>query len=123
MTASEIHNKFESTEKGIFRFIRGPANSPGQPSPCQWKLCITATDEDYLVATLYKISQREDCFFVKYSPAKSPKSRDGMMLGRVFLTSKEQVGKLWRELYSDRKLMCSIQDDEATEKYRSSKND
>jgi hypothetical protein len=42
-----------------------------------------------------------------------------MMLGRVFLTSKEKIGALWRELYSDSKLMCSFQDDDVAEKFRS----
>ena len=113
-----IVEKFESTENGIFRFIRGPANKPGEHSPCNWKLCLTATDEEYLVKILYEISQREDCFFVKYSPSHSPKSRDGMMLGRIFLTSQQKIGELWRELYSDKKLMCSFQDDDVAERFR-----
>lgn len=104
--------EFEPTDRNIFRFRNGPANS-GQPAPCQWKLCITATDEEYLVNLLYNLSKRKDCFFVKYSPSGSPKCRDGMFLGRVFLSDPEAVVALWSELRTDKKLMCSIQDDNA----------
>lgn len=120
MTSSYHHifDQFESSDKDIFRFIKGKAFTPGSP-PCNWKLCITATDEAYIAKTLLDISKREDCFFVKASPSSSPKSRDQMMLGRVFLTSQEDIGALWKKLYKDRKLMCSIKDDDATQKYRS----
>ncbi len=114
---SEIFEQFEYSDRRIFRFRKGLANSGGS-APCQWKLCLTATDEHHLAEILYEISKREDCFYVKYSPSGSPKCRDGMFLGRVFLTSEEKIGELWNELRTDKKLMCSIQDDIATEKYR-----
>jgi hypothetical protein len=114
----DISEQFYSSDRDIFRCRRGPAHDGGD-APCRWKLCITATDEQYLVELLYKITQRDDCFFVKYSPSGSPKCRDGMFLGRVFLTSEEKIGELWRELRTDSKLMCSIQDDIAIESYRS----
>jgi len=117
LATNPLADKFESSENGVFRFIRGPANDGG-PAPCQWKLCITATDEEYLVTLIYEISQRQDCFFVKYSPSSSPKSRDKMMLGRIFLTTEDKIGELWQALYKDKKLMCSIQDDCATERFR-----
>jgi hypothetical protein len=109
--------QFTPTESGVFRELRGPAFVPGPP-PSQWKLCLTATDEDYLAKTLLKIAKRSDCFYVKYSTATSPKSRDGMMLGRVFMASDDACGVLWAELYGDRKLMVSVQNDVATEPYR-----
>ena len=114
---SEIFEQFEYSDRRIFRFRKGLANNGGN-APCQWKLCITATDEHYLAETLFIISERNDCFYVKFSPSGSPKCRDGMFLGRVFLTSEEKIGELWRKLRTDKKLMCSIQDDIATEKYR-----
>ena len=78
---------FDQSKNGIFLFKKGPAFEEGKAAPCQWKICITATDEDYLASKLLEISKRSDCYYVKYSPATSPKSRDGMMLGRVFLLS------------------------------------
>ncbi len=114
---SNVIEHFEYSERKIFRFRNGVAHDGGSP-PCQWKLCLTATDEHYLAEILFKVSERDDCFYVKYSPSGSPKCRDGMFLGRVFLTSEEKVGQLWCKLRTDKKLMCSIQDDIATRKYR-----
>ena len=114
---SEISEQFEFTERNIFKFRRGRANDGGE-APCRWKLCITATDESYLVELLFKLSNRDDCFFVKYSPSGSPKCRDGMFLGRVFLTSEAKTGELWTSLRTDIKLMCNIQDDIALDKFR-----
>ncbi len=114
---SDVSEKFTYSDRQIFKYIKGAAHH-GQPAPCQWKLCLTATDEEYLVELLYEISQRDDCYFVKYSPGGSPKCRDGMFLGRVFLTTEAEIGKLWKELRTDAKLMCSVQDDGAMEKYR-----
>ncbi len=108
---------FSASDNDVFMTRKGKAFVEGKV-PCQWKLCIAATDEDYLVELLFTISEREDCYFVKYSPADSPKCRDGMMLGRIFLTTKEATGKLWAELYTDSKIMCSLQDDDATERFR-----
>jgi hypothetical protein len=76
--------------------------------PCQKKLCLVATDEAYLVSVLEKMLERDDCFWVKYSP----KPRDGMYLGRVFLTDPRQIGELWKTFKRDDKLLCSVQDDD-----------
>jgi len=114
---SNIFDKFEYSDSRIFGFIKGPANIGGS-SPCQWKLCVAATDEIYLAELLYEISKRNDCFSVKFSPEGSPKCRGGMYLGRVFLTTEDKIGELWRELRTDKKLMCCIQDDKATQKFR-----
>lgn len=116
---TDISEKFESTDRDIFRFRKGPAFKEGGDH-CQWKICLTATDESYLVKLLLDISEKEECFFVKYSPSGSPKCRDGMFLGRIFLSNEDQVGEMWRELRTDKKLMCSIQDDIVTKKFRSS---
>jgi hypothetical protein len=115
---SKFAEHFGFTDRQIFKHRKGPAWDGNPPAPCQWKLCITATDEDYLVELLFKLSNRADCYYVKYSPNGSPKCRDGMFLGRVFLTTEAEIGKLWKELRRDSKLMCSVQDDGAMTKYR-----
>ena len=114
---SKFFDEFKYSDRNILMFRYGPADDGGD-APCSWKLCITATDENYLVELLYNISEREDCYFVKFSPSGSPKCRDGMFLGRVFLTTKEKTGELWCKLRTDTKLMCNIQDDNETTKYR-----
>jgi hypothetical protein len=90
----------------------GPATAKGYF--CNKKLCIVATDLAYLTALLEAMLRRDDCFFVKYSP--TPK--DGMHLGRIFLTTPAAVGALWKQFKDDPKLMCSIQDDDFTSAYR-----
>jgi len=81
---------------------------------CNRKLCLVATDKEYLVRLLFELSNDESFYFVKYS--SMPK--DGMYLGRVFLSDETKVALLWRKLRSDSKLMCSIQDDDFTAPYR-----
>jgi len=81
---------------------------------CNKKLCLVATDLAHLVSVLERIASREDCFFVKYAPT----AKDGMHLGRAFLTDARAVGALWRELKADTKLMCAVQDDDWTVVFR-----
>ncbi len=81
---------------------------------CQKKLCLVATDSAYLIEVLETYLKRDDCFFVKYSPLP----RDGMHLGRVFLTGAREVGAEWAKLKKDQKLFCSVQDDDFTVSYR-----
>jgi len=114
---SNITDQFHNTDSNVFKYRKGKAFVK-DITPCHWKLCLTATDELYLAELLYDISKREDCYYVKFSPSGSPKCRDGMFLGRVFLTSKDAIGALWYSLRTDRKIMCSIQDDIAIKKYR-----
>lgn len=76
--------------------------------PCQKKLCFVATDKAYLIAFLERLLERDDCFWVKYSP----ESHDGMYLGRAFLTDPRAVGEVWRDTKHDPKLFCSVQDDD-----------
>jgi hypothetical protein len=80
----------------------------------QRKLCIVATDQTALIELLYELSLRDDCYFVKYST----KPKDGMYLGRCFLTTDAAAGKLWSELKVHPKSMCTIQDDDFTESFR-----
>jgi len=78
------------------------------------KLCLVATDRKHLARTLFRLSQRLDCYYVKYST----RPKDGMYLGRCFLLLDDAVGELWLELRSDPRLMCSVQDDEFTARFR-----
>ena len=78
------------------------------------KLCLVATDKLYLARLLLELSGREECYFVKYTT--SP--RDGMYLGRVFLMDERLLGELWARYKRDPKLMCSLQDDDFTLRFR-----
>ncbi len=92
----------------------GPARARGD-ALCNRKICLVATDLPYLVQILVGLSEREDCYFVKYSQ----QPRDGMYLGRCFLTSDAAIGALTRELKSDSKLMVAVQDDDYFNPFRS----
>jgi len=85
---------------------------------CQKKLCLVATDKSFLVRLLLELSERRECYFVKYSA----EAKDGMYLGRVFLTDEHLVGDLWLRFKDHPKLMCSIQDDDYTNPIRSRRN-
>jgi len=106
----EIESQF--VVAGRFREIDGPASKDGRY--CNKKLCLVATDKDYLVRLLFEIARRADCFYVKYTPA----SRDGMYLGRIFLVDEHEVGLLWARFKRDEKLLCSVQDDDFTRPFR-----
>ena len=95
-----------------YQCAKGPAFDKGHY--CQKKLCLVATDRDYLVRVLEEFLARDDCYYVKYSP----EPRDGMHLGRIFLTDVREVGAAWSRLKKDPKLFCSIQDDDLTIGYR-----
>jgi hypothetical protein len=109
MEIAELESAFAVT--GSYRSIRGPAHDAPRPNK---KLCLVATDKPLLVALLHEISRRPDCAFVKYSP----EPRDGMFLGRVFLASEDELGRMWAELKKHPRLMCSLQDDDFILPYR-----
>ncbi len=113
LEASEFESAFTPSHGGAFMSRDGLARASGT-GVCQKKLCIVATDFGFLRALLFDLSGRDDCYFVKYSLAP----RDGMYLGRCFLTDEGAVGRLWQELKVHPKLMCSIQDDEFTLAFR-----
>jgi hypothetical protein len=102
--------------QGPYRQRRGPAWDPEAPRspPCNKKLCFVATDEGFLVGLLSELSDRPDCWGVKYSV----EPRDGMYLGRCFMSDERTIGALWDEYKRHPKLMCSIQDDDFTAGYR-----
>ena len=106
-----IEENFETD--GPFLSRDGPARQSDQYS--NRKLCFVATDQQLLMETLFELSQRDDCFFVKLTV----KARDGMFLGRCFFTSDEVVGAHWAKYKNHPKMMCNVQDDDFTKPYRS----
>ena len=98
---------------GTFMLRYGAARERAD-TKCNKKLCVVATDLEYLAALMHQLAERDDCFAVKYS--SSP--RDGMYLGRCFLTSDEAIGRLTNELKADPKLMVSLQDDDFFNPFR-----
>ena len=98
---------------GTFMLRYGAARERSD-AKCNKKLCLVATDLEYLAALMHRLSERDDCFAVKYS--SSP--RDGMYLGRCFLTTSEAIGRLTKELKADPKLMVSVQDDDFFNPFR-----
>ena len=91
---------------GPFMQKNGPARERGEAA-CQVKICFVATDLAYLIETLRALAERQDCYAVKYSTH----DRDGMFLGRCFLTDAETVGRLVGTFKADPKLMTTCQDD------------
>ncbi len=76
--------------QGPYLCRRGPAwdpEAPGSP-PCNKKLCFVATDKGFLIGLLDELSDRPDCWAVKYSV----EPRDGMHLGRCFLNDERTIG-------------------------------
>ena len=98
---------------GCFMELHGPAWYAQKPY-CQKKLCFVATDRQLLADVLRELAERPDCHYVKYSVY----SRDGMYLGRCFLTDERTVGLVWAEFKEHPRLFCSIQDDDFTAPFR-----
>ena len=109
MSDDELEAQFET--EGRFR-VRDGAGAAG--TYCNRKLCLVATDKRYLVRLLHAYSLRADCFWVKFTPD----ARDGMYLGRVFFADERAVGAEWAALKDDRKILCSVQDDDFIAPYR-----
>jgi putative acetyltransferase len=97
--------RFRLVPPGRFRDRRGPV-APDAPYS-QKKLCIVATDAAFLVEFLYGLSLRQDCYYVKYGTI----ARDGMYLGRCFLTTDAAASELCELLKAHPRLMVSLQDD------------
>jgi hypothetical protein len=109
---AELEARFHPSRE-VFRMRNGRSQQRAVYS--HKKLCFVATDKEYLVRLLYELSEREDCHWTKYSI--DPK--DGMYLGRAFMTNDRIVGELWDKYKRDAKLMCSVQDDDFTLPFRS----
>jgi len=80
----------------------------------QHKLCFVATDRNLLADILLELSERSDCYAVKYSV----EPRGGMYLGRCFMLEENAVGELWQTFKRHPRLMCTIQDDDFTAQFR-----
>ena len=105
--------EFRPVMDGYFMARWGPAWKVGGPS-CQKKLCFVATDQALLADVLGQLAERPDCHYVKYSVIP----RDGMYLGRCFLTDQHEVGVLWAKYKAHPRLFCSVQDDDFTAPFR-----
>ncbi len=108
---SEIAKNFE--KKGFYMSRDGKAKERGEKYANK-KLCFVATDIEFLANLLFRLSNHEECYGVKYSHLE----REGMYLGRCFMAKEEIIGKLWRKYKNHPKLMCSVQDDDFTMKFR-----
>lgn len=104
--------RFRPARGGVFMERYGAAGPAVAHS--NKKVCLAATDRRFLVALLYEWSQRADCYYVKYSVVP----RDGMYLGRCFLTTDEAAGRLCREYKSHPKLLVTVQDDDFFNAFR-----
>jgi len=93
--------------------IRGPAWY-ARKQPCNKKLCFVARQQSVLVNVLRELVERPDCHYVKYSVH----SRDGMYLGRCFLTDEHEVGLAWAKFKPHPQMFCSVQDDDFTAPFR-----
>jgi hypothetical protein len=109
-----IEAKFQPSPGGAFRQRFGAAGSDAAFS--QKKLCFVATDKPFLVRFVYELSLHPDCYWVKYSC----EPRDGMYLGRCFMTNDDAAGRLCFEYKAHPKLMVAVQDDEFAAPFRRS---
>jgi hypothetical protein len=80
----------------------------------QRKLRLVANDRNALIDLLYDLSERDDCYYVKYST----KPKNGIFLARCFLTTDAATGNLWAELKPHPKFICTIQEDDFTKGFR-----
>jgi putative acetyltransferase len=97
--------RFQLTKSGRFCEREGAL---GRDAPrADQKLCLVATDPVLLADTLYGLSLRPDCVFVKYGAIE----RDGMILGRCFLATERAAAELCQALKAHPRLMVSLQND------------
>ena len=108
-----VKGQFRPAMGGYFMAIDGPASGGNKPA-CQKKLCFVATDQSLLADVLRELAARPDCHYVKYSVHP----RDGMYLGRCFLSDNHEVGVLWAKYKMHPRLFCSVQDDDFTAPFR-----
>ena len=92
----------------------GPGDTGERPPRLNKKLCLYATDQAALIAELDAICARPECVMVKYSI----EPRDGMYLGRAFLTDEALLGRLWAGYKQHPKIFCSVQDDDWARPFR-----
>jgi hypothetical protein len=113
MTLPEGNDGFYRSQSGAFLCKWGPAKARDERCVNK-KMCLVATDQQLLADVLAELARREDCYFVKYSV----EPKEGMYLGRCFLTDASELGRLWAELKDHPRLMCTLQDDDFTRAFR-----
>jgi hypothetical protein len=113
VAVARVERRFRPTHNGYFMSLWGPAWND-ETQGCQKKLCFVATDQALLVEVLLELAERPDCVYLKYSVWP----RDGMYLGRCFLSDEHAVGELWAKYKGHPRLFCSVQDDEFTARFR-----
>jgi putative acetyltransferase len=114
MSAALDDARFELSSNGRFRQRVGPRGP--RVAHSSKKVCLVATHANFLVDLLYGISQRDDCYYVKYGLVV----RDGMVLGRCFMSSDAAAAKLCEALKGHPRLMVSVQDDDFFKPFRTS---
>jgi hypothetical protein len=103
--SEDWERNFRPSHGGIFMERFGPVGE-GNPHS-EMKVCLVATDREYLVRFLHELSLREDCYYVKYST----RPRDGMYLGRCFLETDADAAMLCQHLKAHPKFFVTLQDD------------
>lgn len=99
--------------EGSFLCKDGPAKVRGE-KPVNKKLCFVVTDKELVVSILDELASLEACYWVKHTVA----DKAGMFLGRCFLTDAELLGRLWDKYKKHPRLMCTLQDDDFTARFR-----
>ncbi len=100
-----VNPRFRLTSNGRFAERLGPQGRGVAHS--EKKLCVVATDLSLLCDLLFGLSLRHDCYYVKYGLVE----REGMYLGRAFMTRDAAAAELCQELKGNPRLMVSLQDD------------
>ncbi len=117
----ELEEYFEPQFEGVYMKRLGDAfDDSGDPreSYPKKKVCFVATDKALLAEVLYELSQLPSCWGVKYST----EDRDGMYLGRFVCVDEEVIGQTWSKYKFHPKLMCTVQDDGFTKRFRPGKS-
>jgi hypothetical protein len=108
-----LESQFRAVMNGKYMDRLGPSYVKGGPY-LNKKLCLVATDQDFLIELLYEIVSHPKAYYAKYSA----KPKDGMYLGRVFFVEADPLGEFWAKYKTHPKLMCNVQDDDFTDLYR-----
>ena len=106
--------RFRLQDNGRFRKRVGALGAEGTRS--NQKLCMVTTDLGFLVDLLYGLSLRPDCAHVKHSIV----ARDGMYLGRCWLSTDAASAQLCEALKRHPRLLVSLQDDAFFNPFRTS---
>ncbi len=108
---------FEPSKVGSFLRRFGPAFDPDVPYS-QKKLCFTAANPAILIEVLHDLTQRDTCYFVKFSTVP----RGGLFLGRCFFLDDDEAGRTWAYYKNHPLMFCQVQDDDFTDSFRPCKS-